>query len=612
MNAEGNIEEYETQIEEYEDYKDIVIEVDEKILKFISSFQIGSILSLEVLVGLANKYECEKCTATFYSKNLFWEHGEVHTSNTVNVEQLIKDDDEAGEEENKIVTDINNESDKGEGAKILDDSKHFVAQDEAKDQKLDLPFKCDICHKAFPRQSWLVRHRFSHRKCDKKEYSCFHCANTYASRHAKYSYTKHIDRLITAEEERVCDTCGFMANTVKFLQTHKQVKHLGLKLFKCEAEGCDKEFSMNKYLIKHKMIHNTDTSYQCSECGFTTYLKKNLHKHNMRQHVEKLTLNLNCEDCDYFAPNKDQLRRHKRNYHSGNINECSQCDKKYHDRGRYLSHIKRDHEGVRYKCEICDQEFTLKHTLETHIKRTHEGLKFKCENCDHEATSKRALRWHNKKLHEINPFSCDMCTFVGSSYPFLNSHKNKVHIGVRYHCDLCEHVLYNETILKDHMRQFHPDQEPTIHEHQKTTFNVEDYPRCEPCNKLFQTRKKFLNHKEEKHSDQGSQITEEGVFKTTVEDKPVKKKVKKENCPTCDNSFYSERRLERHMVMEHSALLPCTKCDDTFTDKKLFINHRNIHRREQDIETPCELCGKVIRSKSLAKHIQMFHSDMEP
>ena len=134
MNAEGNIEEYETQIEEYEDYRDIVIEVDEKILKFISSFQIGSILSLEVLVGLANKYECEKCAATFHSKNLFWEHGEVHTSNTVNVVQLINDDneDEEVEVEKKIVTDINNESDKGEGAKILDDSKHFVAQDEPK------------------------------------------------------------------------------------------------------------------------------------------------------------------------------------------------------------------------------------------------------------------------------------------------------------------------------------------------------------------------------------------------------------------------------------------------------------------------------------------------
>ena len=41
MNAEGNIKEYETQIEEDENYRDIVIEVDEKILKFISSFQIG-------------------------------------------------------------------------------------------------------------------------------------------------------------------------------------------------------------------------------------------------------------------------------------------------------------------------------------------------------------------------------------------------------------------------------------------------------------------------------------------------------------------------------------------------------------------------------------------
>ena len=53
---------------EYQDYKDIVIEIDEKILKFITSFKIGSILSLEVLVGLADKYECENCGQCFTAR----------------------------------------------------------------------------------------------------------------------------------------------------------------------------------------------------------------------------------------------------------------------------------------------------------------------------------------------------------------------------------------------------------------------------------------------------------------------------------------------------------------------------------------------------------------
>ena len=72
----------------YEEYRDIVIEVDEKILKFITSFKIGSFLSLEVLVGLADKYECHTSSfgALFYSRSLFEEQKASHGSETDNKE----------------------------------------------------------------------------------------------------------------------------------------------------------------------------------------------------------------------------------------------------------------------------------------------------------------------------------------------------------------------------------------------------------------------------------------------------------------------------------------------------------------------------------------------
>jgi len=603
------------QLEEYEDFRDIVIEVDEKILKFISSFKIGSYLSLEVLVGLADKYECQRCGALFYSKMLFEEHRDSHTPDPANgkeflsieenAEEEMSDDDDIGS--NKTDSDEDYQPDDFEEAETFN-FELFDYKEEPNEDKLPMPFKCENCNKSFLRQSWLARHCFSHPEFNQEEYSCFHCKNVYRGKHAKSSYKKHIDRLIT-REERVCNDCGHMAKTIEFLEIHKQVKHFGLKRFKCDIESCDKEFSLNKYLIKHRRTHNTSITYQCDECDFKTHLKKNLQRHTMRQHVDRLTLNLNCDgdECDYVAPNKDRLQTHKRNHHSGTLHECSDCDKKYRDRGKYLLHIRRDHEGVRYKCENCDQEFTHKHTLVTHIKRMHEGLKLKCDRCDHEATSQRAIRWHILKVHEKNPFSCDVCTFVGSNYPFLYSHKNKIHNGVRYHCDLCEHVSYNETLMKHHMKQNHPDQEPIVYEHQKTTFNVEDYPRCEPCNKLFQTRKRYINHNTLKHSDKAIQINEDGVSKI----KPMRKKqVKKENCPTCDKSFTSERRVERHMVIHHSTLLQCTKCEESFTDKRLFISHKNVHR--QDIVTSCEECGKEMRSKSLPKHIKMFHREMSP
>lgn len=59
-----------------------------KILKFITSFKIGSFLSLEVLVGFADKYECHtsSCGALFYSRSLFEEHKASHGSGTDNKE----------------------------------------------------------------------------------------------------------------------------------------------------------------------------------------------------------------------------------------------------------------------------------------------------------------------------------------------------------------------------------------------------------------------------------------------------------------------------------------------------------------------------------------------
>ena len=72
----------------YEEYRDLAIEVDEKILKIITSFKIGSFLSLEVLVDFADKYECHtsSCGALFYSRSLFEEHKASHGSGTDNKE----------------------------------------------------------------------------------------------------------------------------------------------------------------------------------------------------------------------------------------------------------------------------------------------------------------------------------------------------------------------------------------------------------------------------------------------------------------------------------------------------------------------------------------------
>ena len=198
-------------------------------------------------------------------------------------------------------------------------------EETTNDQNVTEPFKCNCCGKTFLRPSWLVRHGFSHPELNKDEYPCFHCNNLYQGKFAKGSYKKHIDRLIT-REERICQTCGHMARTVEFLEVHKQVEHFRLKRFKCNIEDCDKVFLKTDYLRRHKKGHDTNNSYPCDQCKFSSNMKENISKHKRRHHV---VWNLNCEECAYIGPSKESLQIHKQSYHSGIINECIPCNKKY-------------------------------------------------------------------------------------------------------------------------------------------------------------------------------------------------------------------------------------------------------------------------------------------
>ena len=279
--------------------------------------------------------------------------------------------------------------------------------------------------------------------------------------------------------------------------------------------------------------------------------------------------------------------------------------------------------------DFMEEKKDEEHTLIKQIKRKHERFKYSCDKCDHKTTSRKALRWHILKIHVKNPFSCDQCTFVGSNHPFLTSHKNKIHNGVRYDCDLCDHVSYCESLVKLHIKQYHANH---AYEPSKTTFNVEDYSRCQPCNKLFQTERRYLEHVSEKHSSAG------GPKKVVWRKRRVK-------CPTCANEFPSERRVEMHIIKSHDTLMQCTKCDEKFSDRKLFIEHRNSHRQKlferhinlsnssvfmcstcgksftekkvylahmkwhrYDTPTACEVCGKEMKRSSMGKHKRTHNS----
>ena len=128
---------------------------------------------------------------------------------------------------------------------------------------------------------------------------------------------------------------------------------------------------------------------------------------------------------------------------------------------------------------------------------------------------------------------------------------------------------------------------------------MEDLPKCEPCNRLFKNRQRYLAHNKQRHGANGS----------STNTKSKRKNMKNEMCLTCCKSFFTDRRLERHMILYHPTCLQCTKCDEAFIDKALFIEHKNKHR--QDNLFQCSECKKLLRSESrLERHLYLDHSSI--
>ena len=629
-----NIEDNSEKDEKIEDYKDIVLEINDKVLKFISSFKIGSLLSLEVLVDLADKYDCEDCNITVYSKSLFIEHGmSIHG-------------EKKQEEVTELLESISGESPSNNFQQEVEKEEPEQFDDKSSEETL-IPseFICQICDKTFLRQSWLVKHSFSHPQLNKEVYPCFHCTNVYDSKQAKYSYTKHVDRLI-AREERTCETCGHMAKSEEHLKIHKQIKHFGIKKYRCDFEECAKQFSTNKYLKVHRRTHESSIIFPCDKCEFTTKLRTNLAKHRTRSHNEDSTENLSCTDCTYYAPNKEKLQSHFKSHHGDFFHECAECGKKFRDRRKYMLHLKRDHEGIRYKCEICEKTFTMHNVMQAHKKREHEGFTLDCDKCTHVATSQRALRFHTLKTHEKTPFQCDICSFTGTSFEYLDSHKNKIHNGISYKCAYCDHVLYNKSLFKYHIKQKHPENEIFVNEPHSIQLEVEkpkdfinsvDALDMEGLNQDLQEESHvipsityqsipdvtFEEFKEIRNKDEftiGSEIVElkqelmheaekQNEVMSSDHNPAVKKTGKGLKCDECGKWFSNRRKLYKHKMSVHKEEKhPCDECGKWFSHKSnVYMHKMSIHKGEKH---PCEHCQYKFTTKSnLKRHVYKAHTE---
>ena len=85
--------------------------------------------------------------------------------------------------------------------------------------------------------------------------------------------------------------------------------------------------------------------HPCNQCDYIA-----VNKPNLKYPIESVHLGIRypCEQCDYMAKKKFQLRNHVLTKHEEKTFPCNQCEYVANQRGNLLKHVKSKHEGREY------------------------------------------------------------------------------------------------------------------------------------------------------------------------------------------------------------------------------------------------------------------------
>ncbi|XP_058828990.1 zinc finger protein interacting with ribonucleoprotein K-like [Topomyia yanbarensis] len=142
-----------------------------------------------------------------------------------------------------------------------------------------------------------------------------------------------------SNDKVMCDTCGQLISQV-CLEGHLN-RHLGIKPFVCEIEGCGRRLHSKYSLQQHRHLHKSIMRYY------------------------------DCPDCGKRIKGTSSWLRHKKMHTEEPKFACEVCGKKFRRKTNLKLHAV-VHTGVAlYPCEICGKYFTVKHNLGAHYK-THK------------------------------------------------------------------------------------------------------------------------------------------------------------------------------------------------------------------------------------------------
>ena len=187
--------------------------------------------------------------------------------------------------------------------------------------------------------------------------------------------------------------------------TFKDHGRIGVKMFKCEMEFCDKFFDLKRSMKSHvKGSHQGKSCEVCSQIFPSLQLLK---AHIKARHPEKVKASKFelCSDCgenvSTFTMTSHMLYKHKKDISTKEFKYfCSSCDYKCRGRNQLTEH-NRVHTGEKPEvCTYCGKAFRSKRTRDNHERLHTNERPYSCSQCEERFVQRTSLTSHLKSRHK--------------------------------------------------------------------------------------------------------------------------------------------------------------------------------------------------------------------
>lgn len=465
--------------------------------------------------------------------------------------------------------------------------------------------KCKVCHLVFKSNKTLHMHQKRKHKIFRKSFKhiCDYCTMSYETKNSLIAHMKRKhgpDSSQNDTAELTCEICALVFKGSARLRLHMRRKHGSYKeSFQHVCDECGLTYDKHRSLIVHIQRKHSGVKpqisnqwFNCPFCpkAFTkreTYARHIQRKHQVNEDSgvisdtktpEELagsrneqTGEITCKQCPLMFTSINYLKLHMRRKHNALKDsfrlKCRICNLSYDKLESLKRHVRRKHD-TRLHCTVCNKHFN---TTEQFASHTHAKMVKECTLCGLIFASEGGLAKHLRCTHKIDTpktVFCHICNTGFHDKRQLKPHLLKVHLKVSYTCKFCNKVFKAKESYKRHIIVKHPTST-------KEEVNT-DMQKCDKCMETFKDEFELCRHINKVH-----------VIETVNPSETQWLEVKKEEMDSKDS-------------------YQCTKCSDTYsTWSQLKAHYEQNHHIFS--ETQCQMCGEILSSNELQKHIKTAH-----